>query len=188
MAGSDDEQGSAVVGDPSDASQPLPPIPDGGLATTMPSWLRAPLVRTGAEGELGPPPVDNGQGEVPAPSAGVASLVEPDDLPAWLRTLVEPAGLRVSTSEGTIASRPVTVDDVFGCYAGHRVIEREPIPPPATAESRIAHIAIEAATEVAPPIGNPVIISGPPATRRVFLLIAITLAMLLVALALATLL
>ena len=186
MAGSDDEQGSPVEGDPGDASQPLPPIPDGGLATAMPSWLRSPLVRTGATGEPGPPQVDNGPGRVPGPSADVASLVEPEDLPAWLRSLVEPTGLGVSTSAGTVASRAVTVDDVFARYARNRPIEGGLVSPPATGETPLTHVAVEAATDVAAPIVSPVIVSAPPATRRVFLLVAITLAMLLVLLALAT--
>lgn len=55
-------------------SEPLPPLPDGGLARAMPNWLRDEPV---------PPP--------PSPTAPIAAnpttFITEDDLPDWLRQL-----------------------------------------------------------------------------------------------------
>jgi len=69
---------------------PLPPLPDGGLAASMPSWLRAPPP-TGATGTL-----PSGRVSPAAPSPDLAPLgptADPrtflvdDDFPRWLRDL-----------------------------------------------------------------------------------------------------
>jgi hypothetical protein len=63
---------------------PLPPLPDGGLAASMPTWLREPpslspsselpLVPTQAPGSLGP-------------KADPRTFLSDDDFPRWLRDL-----------------------------------------------------------------------------------------------------
>lgn len=59
---------------------PLPPLPDGGLAASMPAWLRDP-------GPLTPLPTAPGpETTTPDPSDPTAFLSE-DDLPGWLRRL-----------------------------------------------------------------------------------------------------
>ena len=63
---------------------PLQPIPDGGLAATMPDWLRE------SPSAPAPPPVE------PIPSSPVAAaprpatLIAETDVPQWMRTLATP--------------------------------------------------------------------------------------------------
>jgi hypothetical protein len=86
---------------------PLPPIPDGGLATTMPAWLRpgggpsAPA----APPTVAAPPIAAAPSFVAAPAAvappappirsladdptDTASFISENDLPAWLRQLAD---------------------------------------------------------------------------------------------------
>src|SRR5262249_27058200 len=64
---------------------PLPPLPDGGLAVSMPSWWREPLL-------LAPAPAVT---FVPGPELASVAAVDPrtflsdDDFPRWLRDLAE---------------------------------------------------------------------------------------------------
>ena len=86
VAPGEDVAGYASAGDASvetdQPGQPLPPLPDGGLAAAMPSWLLAP-----------PDPSDAAPDS--APAAAEAAEIDPtnflteDDLPAWLRVLVD---------------------------------------------------------------------------------------------------
>ena len=76
---------SATRGEPA-----LPPIPDGGLAATMPSWLRAPLPSADA-GTAPPRTVDAAVAADPVPAApppDTRSFISEDDLPSWIRQLV----------------------------------------------------------------------------------------------------
>lgn len=54
--------------------EPLPPLPDGGLARVMPDWLRE------AEPGASPRPAAD-------PNSDPAEFITADDLPAWLRLL-----------------------------------------------------------------------------------------------------
>lgn len=54
-------------------AEPLPPLPDGGLARTMPDWLRA---------EPPPSPLAS-----PVAATDPAGFITEDDLPDWLRQL-----------------------------------------------------------------------------------------------------
>jgi hypothetical protein len=71
---------------------PLPPLPDGGLSASMPSWLREPPVPVIAEA---PPlaPVDPAVPEQVAdlaplgPRADPRTFLSDDDFPQWLRDL-----------------------------------------------------------------------------------------------------
>jgi hypothetical protein len=79
-----------TVGD----DRPLPPLPDGGLAATMPAWLRA----APAASELALPthglPAGRAEGEIPHSSSSIrpgsidpTRFVEDADFPVWLRGL-----------------------------------------------------------------------------------------------------
>lgn len=69
-----------------------PPIPDGGLSTSMPAWLKTPPVwATSSAGHTLPPsdhsPIDP------------ASLVREEDVPQWMRTLSRHMNDRASAAE-----------------------------------------------------------------------------------------
>ena len=106
---------------------PLPPLPDGGLSASMPSWLREPPVPIIAEA---PPlaPVDGNVAPEQAadlaplgPRADPRTFLSDDDFPQWLRDLAvrrEGAARRSTESASTIApagivppaaSQPATV-------------------------------------------------------------------------------
>jgi len=188
MAATDDEQRTAAETDPIDALPPLPPIPDGGLATSMPSWLRSPQVGTkpadGPGRSSGREDSDDSQG-MAVESSDVASWVDDSDLPAWLRSLVEPIDGRVSAPDRPTTPRQVTVADVVDRYAGRRATTPTVSAPEEAPDLRPAPIVPErVAASAAPDVGT-IAVSNPPATRRVFLLVAILLALLLVVVALA---
>lgn len=73
-AGATDRDGSA--GFPVGSDRPLPPIPDGGLATAMPAWLRP-----AAGLQAAPTPPESPAGTHP----DFAAILTDDDLPDWLR-------------------------------------------------------------------------------------------------------
>lgn len=60
------------------ADTPLPPIPDGGLARAMPTWLRSSPNST-VEATLSPPPAQN----------EFASILSDEDIPVWLKRMAE---------------------------------------------------------------------------------------------------
>ena len=85
----------------------LPPIPDGGLAESMPDWLRRPPAwRTLPEREVAIPEPE-AAAELPAPDASVIdprTFLSDDDLPAWLRALGP--GRRAGSAAGTAEASP----------------------------------------------------------------------------------
>lgn len=79
----------------------MPPIPDGGLATSMPDWLRRPPAwRTSPDRESGPSAMAN----IPTLPDTDTSVIDPrefihdDDLPRWLQSLRRPAPIAVPDS------------------------------------------------------------------------------------------
>lgn len=89
---SDDDTPALPQDDDTDAIQPLPPLPDGGLRGSMPDWLRRPPVIEGqpltelatAEQSIG--------AKRPAPASDasvvdVQTFLSADDLPEWIRRL-----------------------------------------------------------------------------------------------------
>lgn len=74
----------------------IPPIPDGGLSTSMPDWLRRPPAwRNLPDHGVEPPPVA-GSVALPEPDASVIDpreFIHDDDLPGWLRSMRRPAPL-----------------------------------------------------------------------------------------------
>ena len=76
---------------------PLPPLPDGGLAASMPSWLREPPpLASDPAPALAPSPAPASLG----PTADPRTFLSDDDFPRWLRDL---AARRAETA------RPVAV-------------------------------------------------------------------------------
>src|SRR5205085_2220154 len=68
---------------------PLPPLPDGGLAASMPTWLRDPPSPTPAAElplESGQPPASLG------PRADPRTFLSDEDFPQWLRDLAARRG------------------------------------------------------------------------------------------------
>lgn len=68
---------------------PLPPLPDGGLAATMPGWLRsanAASIPTSSLAAAALSARETGSTDPPNPY-DPATFLTADDLPAWLRTL-----------------------------------------------------------------------------------------------------
>jgi len=87
---------------------PLPPLPDGGLASGMPDWLSAPL-----PSRAEPPPPD-AVAAAPATADASSDLHDPrtwlteDDLPLWIRRLGEPRPVcdpAASAADGSVAAR-----------------------------------------------------------------------------------
>jgi hypothetical protein len=69
---------------------PLPPLPDGGLHSSMPTWLREPPDRSPAESLLFTSVVTSPRIENPAPlgpRADPRTFLTDDDFPRWLRDL-----------------------------------------------------------------------------------------------------
>jgi hypothetical protein len=92
---------------------PLPPLPDGGLSASMPSWLREPPVPIIAETPpLGPIDSDVAleQAAVPAPlgpRADPRTFLSDDDFPQWLRDLaVRREGTPHRSAESASTSAP----------------------------------------------------------------------------------
>lgn len=73
----EDAAASAVDADRPRNDQPLPPLPDGGLAAAMPPWLSEP------EGQSTAATVETAEDIDPA------TFLVDDDLPTWLRDLVD---------------------------------------------------------------------------------------------------
>lgn len=89
------------LGPAGDPIAPLPPIPDGGLGTTMPGWLREPDAPTA-------PPMRSTRRE---PAARDGAVVDPrtflteDDLPEWIRRLAGPPTVAASPPAPVAAAR-----------------------------------------------------------------------------------
>ncbi len=111
---------------------PLPPLPDGGLAASMPAWLR----------DSGPPmarPTEQPSGlPVPDPTDTTTFLSE-DDLPEWLRRL--PTTLADDDAEFPRESSPQTVPPP----------RRVNIPPPQAASNPAGPGEMPGSLEIAPP-------------------------------------
>ena len=92
---------------------PLPPLPDGGLRASMPTWLREPPEPTVAEslpltGVMAPARIDD-----PAPlgpRADPRTFLSDDDFPQWLRDLAarrEEVARRSEESDDTPPTAPI---------------------------------------------------------------------------------
>ena len=94
---------------------PLPPLPDGGLHASMPSWLREPPAPVIAEA----PPLASGDPDIAAEQVTGSALLDPrvdprtflsdDDFPNWLRDL--------ATRQEGEASRPAADSVSVGAHA-----------------------------------------------------------------------
>ena len=103
------------IGAASEAT-PLPPLPDGGLASAMPDWLRPATTSAGAPGATEAAPTVGIRGmpdtdtSTESPSTArpdrfdPATLLTADDLPAWLRAL--------AADTGPIGGAPAAAGDV----------------------------------------------------------------------------
>lgn len=104
-----DEAGAPLAktagGDPA-----LPPLPDGGLAASMPDWLRTP---TATQGET----ADTRAGSATQPSAPIndevldlRTLISEDDLPEWVQRLASdsPGTIVPGQRSSAAAAAPVT--------------------------------------------------------------------------------
>jgi hypothetical protein len=71
---------------------PLPPLPDGGLGASMPSWLREPPAPTAESAPVAPlspdvAPEDSADLTPLGPRADPRTFLSDDDFPQWLRDL-----------------------------------------------------------------------------------------------------
>jgi hypothetical protein len=125
----------------------LPPIPDGGLAETMPEWLRRPPAwRTLPDREVVAPQPDEAT-ELPEPDDSVIdprTFLTDDDLPLWLRNLGpgrrRNAAVAGEPDAGTDEPEPVSSGrETFGsderatkvrASAPSRFVPTAPPPPP----------------------------------------------------------
>ncbi len=170
-----------------DPLRSLPPLPDGGLATAMPAWLRAPLLTTlGApetfQASVGKEPADTNTTPSERPS-----WISQDDLPAWVRSLAEPAlaGPRSASDSDDPRRRTVTVEDVFARYGGRRpvpdelIAEKEDpgIDPPGGSEG-LAPFAMTTTVVAREPVS--VAMHDAESSRRVFALVGVVLVVLLI--------
>lgn len=122
------------------ADTPLPPIPDGGLARVMPTWLRSNR-HSDVETTSTPPPEQN----------EFAGILSDEDIPVWLKRLAErhaaeQAPAAVATESPAPAASPVQQDS----------FEAPPTPAPAEADDR----RVMAGAEPPRPIDSP------PSTAR----------------------
>jgi hypothetical protein len=98
---------------------PLPPLPDGGLASAMPSWLREPPVAAA----MAPMPAPSAVvGDAPAlvaapalpplgPQADPRTFLNDDDFPLWLRELAARQAARPAPPPDGIAPSPLPHSD-----------------------------------------------------------------------------
>ena len=88
----------------------MPPIPDGGLSTSMPEWLRRPPAwRTLPDREV-VQSTPTGSGRLPEADTSAIDpreFIHDEDLPEWLRSLRRPAPV---PSRGSL-EQPVDVDE-----------------------------------------------------------------------------
>jgi hypothetical protein len=93
----------------------LPPIPDGGLAETMPDWLRRPPAwRTLPDREVAVPEPEETAG-LPEPDESVIDprdFLSDDDLPRWLRNLGRGRASRLPVADGPDAVSADSVEAV----------------------------------------------------------------------------
>jgi len=104
------------------AEPPLPPIPDGGLADTMPDWLRS-SGSTNASTDDRP--------ASSATSSEFSTILTDDDLPEWLRRFGDqPSGAVVSNESASSATAPrPPAEDLSEHTASRRVrIGLTPVP------------------------------------------------------------
>jgi hypothetical protein len=96
LAGTDEWDAAAEL-------PPLPPLPDGGLAASMPTWLRDPPTPSPASGL--PLLPSQGPGAL-GPKADPRTFLSDDDFPRWLRDL---AARRDETARPVaVQSRPAS--------------------------------------------------------------------------------
>jgi hypothetical protein len=87
---------------------PLPPLPDGGLASSMPSWLREPP-RLAVTELPAPAAIAAGDDAPPlGPHADPRTFLSDDDFPQWLRDLATRESAR-SAQTGTETTAPELV-------------------------------------------------------------------------------
>lgn len=126
---------TSPVDDIEAADRPLPPLPDGGLAASMPDWLREAPPGAGAE-TVPSAPSPTSALEPPRPPDAIdpidpTTFLTEDDLPVWIRGLVA----------GSTAPPP-TVDRKTGDRSGH--LPRPAPKPPVAAAPRVAFPTVPA--------------------------------------------
>ena len=133
---------------------PLPPLPDGGLSASMPSWLREPPVPVITEA---PPlaPVDPDVAPEPAadlaplgPRADPRTFLSDDDFPQWLRDLAmrrEGSARRSAESPSTGAHAWIappaaaqSMPEPDSAHESELEPEREAVPPEPTPATAVA--------------------------------------------------
>ena len=140
---------AAPAGDAETANRPLPPLPDGGLAASMPDWLRAAPIDGGPVPEpLAPAPTPV------APSAAFepinpTTFVTEEDLPAWIRALVAPGSeLPAPSWVAPPAAAPVPAPAATDPIAGRPI---EPVTNPTDGKRPSAPAGAQVARGVLPP-------------------------------------
>jgi hypothetical protein len=86
---------------------PLPPLPDGGLAASMPAWLREPPAayrRDAAAGQLTAAPALSAELAPLGPTADPRTFLSDDDFPRWLRELAARTAPPAAVAVGELAS------------------------------------------------------------------------------------
>jgi hypothetical protein len=135
---------------------PLPPLPDGGLAASMPSWLRdsptlspepeLPVVPSQAAGSLGP-------------KADPRTFLNDDDFPPWLRALaarraetIRPVTVRTGPASASWASWPEATEHAPLATTSSTPVALDIVPAPdatpsATTPTPLATVAAPAVRE-----------------------------------------
>jgi hypothetical protein len=174
-------QEAGTMADRDDQSN-LPPIPDGGLAESMPDWLRRPPAwRTLPDREVAIPEPEDAA-ELPEPDESVIdprTFLSDDDLPAWLRNLgrgrrVEPPGQDEPAAVASVEPRsaPSSEMEAFDRPAESAPSRFVPTSPPAPTASPVSQGSLRA-------VERPASRSAP--ARQGFGLVALLAGLLLIA-------
>src|SRR5262245_19101514 len=123
---------------------PLPPLPDGGLAATMPTWLREPPSLSAPELPLEPTPAPGSLG----PRADPRTFLSDDDFPRWLRDL---AARRDETARPVAPRRGPHAASWPSWPEVANSVPATAIPATAPVEPEVAPPAVETAAVVSQP-------------------------------------
>lgn len=98
--------------EPAERDEPLPPLPTNGLAESMPDWLRPAATEASDATQVEPPSTGTAPPADQRPAASAEpinprSMITEDDLPDWIRQLVETEAAQKSADE---AQRRETVE------------------------------------------------------------------------------
>lgn len=140
---------------------PLPPLPDGGLSATMPSWLRD------LPGFAAPPPPPASAGAIPAnqpapssppsaphepeilgPRADPLTFLTDDDFPAWIRALA-------SRAPQPQAAPPAPAEPSWPAWPAHPMSPPPPPPQPQPVAVALPQAVVASATSVAEQLPAP---------------------------------